>query len=220
VVEYPIPATLQSRRRSPSDHWSGSAREGASDADTNLFSGDADRRRPCASGAMQEPTADAARRSRASHGSFSRYQARHHLPRALRCTNKTRVAAHAMRKLTRAPGAHDRSRYGALHDLRCVCPDLHQADHLAFAIPCVGNNERASHLLATIFTRPTVTHIISPTLQHAVASGVRKRMLARFANEDSVPQRRAILEVRGAFEAAGVAFNDEGAAGIRLRRGS
>jgi hypothetical protein len=56
--------------------------------------------------------------------------------------------------------------------------------------------------------------------QLAVASGVPKRRLAGFARGDSVPQRRAIPEVRAAFEAAGVALNDDVAPGIRLRRGS
>ena len=51
-------------------------------------------------------------------------------------------------------------------------------------------------------------------------SGVPKRRLAGFASGDSAPQRRAIPEVRAAFESAGVAFNEKDAPGIRLWRGS
>jgi hypothetical protein len=53
----------------------------------------------------------------------------------------------------------------------------------------------------------------------AAASGVPKRKLARFASGDSAPQQRAISEARAAFEAAGVAFTNGAAPGIRLRRG-
>jgi len=55
--------------------------------------------------------------------------------------------------------------------------------------------------------------------QLAVASGVPKRRLARFASADSAPQRRTLSEVRVAFESAGVAFTNGAAPGIRLRRG-
>jgi hypothetical protein len=42
---------------------------------------------------------------------------------------------------------------------------------------------------------------------------------ARLASGDSTAQRRVIPEVCVAFDSVGVAFNDEDAPGIRLRRG-
>jgi hypothetical protein len=83
-----------------------------------------------------------------------------------------------------------------------------------------NDNDALSTSQAQTQTQACRALVVWSRYQLAVASGVPKRRLAGFARGDSVPQRRAIPEVRAAFEAAGVALNDDVAPGIRLRRGS
>jgi hypothetical protein len=71
----------------------------------------------------------------------------------------------------------------------------------------MATSENGNDALSTSQAQTCRTLVVWSRYQLAVASG------------GSAPQRRAIPEFRAAFESVSVAFNDEDAPGIRLRRG-